>query len=157
MGKAAILIGQRLSQLDSANKDFYTKSAVALREALAKKTKEWAARVAKTGIKEVVTYHKSLTYFLNRFQIASEMQLEPKPGIPPSAAHIARVVDHIKSRKVKLVMIENWYDDAAAEKLRSEVPGLKVVRVPVSVGGSSDAGSTEKLIEMLVQAIESVQ
>ena len=157
MGQAAILIGQRLGQIDKDHKDFYMKNASTLRDRLALKAKEWSTRIAKTGIKEVVTYHKSLTYFLNRFHLASELQLEPKPGIPPSAAHVARLIAHIKTKKIKLVLIENWYDDSAAEKLKSEIEGLKVIKVPVAVGGGPAVNTTEQLVETLVQTLESAK
>ena len=82
------------------------------------------------------------------------MQLEPKPGIPPTASHILSVIDQMKKRKIKAVLIENLYEDSAAPKLKQEVPGAFVARVPVSVDGEPGTATNELLIEKLVKTME---
>lgn len=154
MGRAALIIAERMGELDGAHKDAFLVQAKKLQAQLDAKTTEWRARILKTGIKEVVTYHKTLSYFLDRFGIKSTLQLEPKPGIPPSASHLMAVIQDIKARKIPLVLIENYFDDSASAKLKQEVPGLRVVRVPVEVGGDVGIASTEQLIERIVQVFE---
>ena len=41
---------------------------------------------------QIITYHRSWNYFTNRFGIRIAAELEPKPGIPPSAPHLASVM-----------------------------------------------------------------
>lgn len=73
-----------------------------------------------------MTYHKTLTYFLNRFAIKNEVFLEPKPGIPPTATHLIEVVNLIKARKIPLVLIENYFDLSAGKRVAAEVSGVRV-------------------------------
>ncbi|MGZ3694209.1 MAG: metal ABC transporter substrate-binding protein, partial [Bdellovibrionota bacterium] len=77
MGKAAQLLADRLAELDVAHADAYHANANAFQKHLEEKTKDWQARLAKTGIKDVVTYHKTLSYFFDRFGIKNSFQLEP--------------------------------------------------------------------------------
>lgn len=156
LGKAALLVAERLGELDRDNAEFFKTNAREYKERLEKKTAEWRKRIEKSGVKEVVTYHKLLSYFFDRFAIRSALQLEPKPGIPPTASHLLDTIDQMKRRDVKLVLIESIYDDSAAAKLRSSVPGVRVQRVPAMVGGAPGIETSEQLIEALVSAIEGV-
>ncbi len=154
MGKAGVMIAERLGEMDPTNAAFYKSNAETLQKHLEAKTKEWQARINRSGVKEIVTYHKTFSYFCERFGLICKLQLEPKPGIPPTASHILEVIQEIKERHIKLVLIENLYDDHSEDKLQTAVPGLHVVRVPIAVGGEPGIDSTEQLMEKLVKTIE---
>lgn len=154
LGKAAIVIANRLGELDGTNKDFYMKNAQSFQSLMEKKTKEWQRRLDQIKIKEFVSYHKTLSYFANRFGLKNSLQLEPKPGIPPTASHILQVISEMKARHLKLVLIENFYDDAVKGKLEKEIPGVHVIKVPVAVGGEPEIKTNEQLLEHLVEVIE---
>ncbi len=154
LGKAAGLVAERLGELDTANRELFKKNAAVFHNRLAEKTKDWKTRLEKTKIKQIVTYHKTLNYFLDRFGIQNPIQLEPRPGIPPTAAHLMEVVETMKKNQVRLVLVENLYDAKAGEKVIGDVPGAKVARVPVSVGGEPEIKTNEQLLEKLVKTIE---
>jgi zinc/manganese transport system substrate-binding protein len=154
VGKAAVVIAHRLGEMDSAQKEFFHKNAEAFQKRMDEKTKEWQARLKKTGITEIVSYHKNFSYFCSRFEIKCDLQLEPKPGIPPTASHILSVIDQMKKRKIKLVLIENLYDDSAGARVKQEIPNAKVYRVPISVEGEPEITTNEQLIEKLVKVFE---
>jgi zinc/manganese transport system substrate-binding protein len=153
LGQASVFIAKRMGELDPAQKDFYLKNAESFNKHMQEKTKEWQERLKKTGITEIVTYHKTFSYFCDRFQIQCSVQLEPKPGIPPTARHILSVIDQMKKRNLRLVLIENLYDDAAKPKLE-QAASAKVVKVPVYVEGEPEITTNEQLIERIVKTIE---
>ena len=157
LGKAALLIAAKMAALDSANSSFFRNNAKFFQNRMEEKTKEWQGRIKKSGVSEVVSYHKTFTYFFERFQIQNTLHLEPKPGIPPTASHIMDVIAEMKKRGVKLVLIENFYDDGPGQKIRTEIPGSHVERVPVSVGGEPEIRDPEALFERLVKVIEGMK
>jgi len=154
LGQAAILIANRLAEIDPEQKLFFEKNALAFQKMMTEKTKDWLARIKKTGIKEVVTYHKTFSYFCDRFEIQCNVQLEPKPGIPPTASHLLSVIEQMKKRKIHLVLIENLYEDSVGQKLRQDIPNVLVKRVAVSVDGEPDLINNFLLIENLVKSFE---
>lgn len=154
IGDAALLIAGRMGQLDPQNADFYKKNANDLRQHLKSKTLEWAARIEKLRIKNVVTYHKTLNYFLKRFKIENSIQLEPKPGIPPTAKHLLNVIALMKQNQIRIVLIENLFDSKSGDKVAKEIPAAKVLSVPVYVGGAPHIETNEQLIENLVRTLE---
>jgi zinc/manganese transport system substrate-binding protein len=154
LGQASVLIAKRLGELNPAQKDFYLRNAESFQKKMIAKTKDWLERIKKIGLTEIVTYHKTFSYFCDRFEIQCRVQLEPKPGIPPTAGHLLEVIDQMKKRKIHLVLIENLYDDSVKSKLEQAVSGVSVIRAPVSVGGEPEIKTNEQLIERLVQVIE---
>ena len=156
IGQASLLIAKRLGEIDPSQKEFYLKNAESFNQHLHEKANLWKERLQKTGITEVVTYHKTFVYFCERFQIQCLVQLEPKPGIPPTANHLLSVIDQMKKRKLHVVLIENIYSDSIKSKLEQAV-SAKVAHVPVYVEGEPEITTNEQLIERLVSAIESLK
>ncbi len=94
------------------------------------------------------TYHKTLTYFFDRFGLVNAGNLEPKPGIPPTAGHLLELIKIGKEQGIKLCLVEHYFDKGASGKLSSEVPGLRVATAVV-MGADLD-----KMYEDLVKAVE---
>lgn len=153
-GRVAVGIADHLAEMDPDHAAIYKENASKLQKRLEDKTKLWQARIAKSGVTEVVTYHKTLNYFLDRFGIDNPINLEPKPGIPPTAQHIMEVIRVVKEKNIKLVMIENFYDKSFADKIATEVPNIKIVTIPVEVGGEPSIKTLDDLYEHLVTVIE---
>jgi len=154
VGTIAEKIAERLSQLDETHRKDYESRAKKMKERLAEKTKSWKARIEKTGVRQIVSYHKTLDYFFDRFGIQVPIELEPKPGIPPTSHHIMQVIQTVKEKEVPLIMIENFYDHKVANRIQRDVPKVRIVPVPVSVGGEPNIKTIDELFEKLVQVIE---
>ncbi|MGE0614574.1 MAG: metal ABC transporter substrate-binding protein [Bacteriovoracia bacterium] len=155
MATVAIKLGEKLGELSPTQRADFKARAEKMRDRLLAKTKEWQARVVRSGVKQVVTYHKTLTYFLARFGIANPEILEPKPGIPPTSAHIIHVIEVIRARKVPLVLVENYFDDSVIKKIRSAIPEIRSRTVPVLVEGAEGIATLDDLYETLIKAVES--
>ena len=153
-GEIAVAIGEKLGQLDSAHAADYAGRAKAYQAHLAEKTKGWQDRISKSGVKKTVTYHKTLTYFFDRFKIINAAILEPKPGIPPTSGHTIDVMQIIREQKVPLIMVENFFDPTVTNKIKNEIPSVRVAVVPVAVDGAPGIKSIDDLIEKLVSTIE---
>lgn len=113
----------------------------------------WRARLAPHCGATVVTYHRSWSYLADRFGLKADLQLEPKPGIPPTAAHLAELVTAMKARGAKVLLQEPFYPRRAADWV-AERTGAKVIVVPLMTGGSSAAADYLATIENAVAALE---
>lgn len=154
MGVVAVKIAERLGELEPEHAAIYADNAKKLKLRMEEKTKKWQVRINKTGIKEVITYHKTLDYFFNRFGIKNSINLEPKPGIPPTAQHILEVIGVARDRKIKLIMVENYFDTSFSDKITREIPGSRVVIIPVEVSGNPFIKTLDDLYENLVMVME---
>jgi len=59
---------------------------------------------------QVVDDHNIWPYFARRFGITIIGHLEPKPGIPPTTAHLNDLVHQMKTEGVKAVLAASYYD-----------------------------------------------
>ena len=150
--KVGEALAERLGQLDPDHAKDYADRAAVVTARLTAKTAQWKAELAKLPNKKLYTYHKTLVYFLDRFGLRSEGELEPKPGIPPTASHLVELVQRAKEKGVKLILVESFYDRAGADKVAGEVPGV-VVKVVDAQPHAPDA-KVEDATAALVDAVE---
>lgn len=104
------------------------------------------------GVK-LITYHKTLNYFFKDFDVNVVEYLEPKPGIPPSASHILKLIRIIEEQKIKLVLIENYYADEVSAKLKSKFPDLAIRRIAVEVGGDDGAKDLSNIYNTILNEL----
>lgn len=112
----------------------------------------WAAQLAPLRGKGLVTYHKSWIYFAHRFGLHVVGELEPKPGVPPTAAHLADLVAAMKAEQVNLILQEPFYSAKAAEQVAAKT-GARVVVVANSVGGQPEATDYLALMDRIVDEL----
>jgi zinc/manganese transport system substrate-binding protein len=87
-------------------------------------------------------------------ELSAPLFLEAKPGVPPSAQHLLKLIDLMKSEKIKLILVDNYFDAKVAEKVAAQVPGAQVKSVGISVESDKKLLKSEDVFEQLVQAIE---
>jgi ABC-type Zn uptake system ZnuABC Zn-binding protein ZnuA len=112
----------------------------------------WAAAMLPLHGQSIVTYHRSWVYFAHRFGVRVVAELEPKPGVPPTAAHLADLVELVKAEGVKIMLQEPFYSTKAADQIAAK-SGARVVVVANSVGGQSEATDYLALIDLIVKRI----
>ena len=150
--KCALVVAKRLAKIDPANKAYYFKRAESFKKRMELFTKKWQDKLAKKKQPKLITYHKTLSYFLARFNLRSLGSIEAKPGISPSPKYFFSLIEKIKREKVSLALIEHYFDDKAALRLQKDAPQLKVKKVSVSVHAERDLSSLELLYTHLARA-----
>jgi zinc/manganese transport system substrate-binding protein len=101
--------------------------------------------------RKLVTYHKNWTYFTDLFGLNVVGDVEPKPGIPPSARHVHDLIETMKAQKVQVVLAPNYFDPAEARAI-AERTGADAVIVPLGPG-STAADGYFKLIDLWVNQL----
>ena len=153
-GDIGVVIAERMGKLDTAHAGKFMENAKRLQARMVEKSKGWQARISKSGITKVVSYHKTLTYFFDRFHLENPAILEPKPGIPPTSGHIIDVINIMKEQNIQLILVENYFDPTVTNKIKQELPLIKAVTVPVAVDGAAQIHTIDDLFENLVSEIE---
>lgn len=112
----------------------------------------WLAAMQPLRGRSIVTYHRSWVYFAHRFGLRIAGEIEPKPGVPPSAGHLRDLADTIRQQDVGTLLQEPFYSRKAAERLARET-GARVVVVANSVGGEAEAGDYLALMDLIVKRL----
>jgi len=100
--------------------------------------------------KKIVTHHRLWSYFVHRFGLTIASELEPKPGIPPSAAHLLEVVKVMKKEDVSLILVAPYYSRKAADLVATKT-GADVVVCPTAVGGDKGVDDYFSLLDTIVE------
>jgi ABC-type Zn uptake system ZnuABC Zn-binding protein ZnuA len=93
---------------------------------------------------KVITDHNLWPYFTERFGLILLGTLEPKPGIPPTTAHLNELVGVMKANKVKAVLAAAYYDARYVDFV-SQHTGAKVVNMAHQAGARP---GTEEYLSM---------
>ncbi|MDX2319153.1 MAG: zinc ABC transporter substrate-binding protein [Moritella sp.] len=81
-------ITKRLETIDPDNAQAYRHNGAAFRQHWQQKLVEWRQRAAPLRGKQVVSYHATYRYLFAWLQMTQVADLEPKPGVSPTTAHL---------------------------------------------------------------------
>jgi zinc/manganese transport system substrate-binding protein len=119
--------------------------------------KRWLAAMAPYKGTKVVTYHRSFPNFAERFGLEIIGYVEPRPGIPPTPQHTLDLINEMKRQKVKVVLVEPYFDLKTPTAIGRET-GARVLVMPPSVGGVKETSDYFALfdynINLLVNALK---
>ena len=146
-------IADVLGNIDSANAAAYAANAQKFAVVLDAKLTEWQAKLSPFKGASVVSYHRSWPYFAERFGLTMDLFLEPKPGIPPSPAHLAQVIGKMKEENARVVIVDPYLNRKTAETAARET-GATVVDVAQFPGGvKGTEGGYIPLMDYLVNSL----
>ena len=124
----------RLAQLDPANAATYQQNLATFTTKWTDAIKKWEAKAAPLKGRKVVVHHWSWVYLNTWLGMEQIGALEPKPGVPPTSAHLASLVDLTKSAPA-FAIIRAAYQDPKPGDWLSEHTGVPAVTLPFTVGG----------------------
>jgi len=145
-------IAATLSELDPKNAETYRGNLAAFTKKLDAKWPEWQKKLESLRGAKIITYHKTYEYLAAAFGLEVIAQLEPKPGIEPSATHIAQLVQRAKEAGVKFVIIEPYRPRRSAEQV-AEAVGARMVVLPDKTGSTPEAKDYFSLFDAIVSRL----
>ena len=145
-------IADRLSELSPDNSRYFQENLAAFDKKMDEKMVEWNEKMTPFKNSKIAIYHRSWPYFADRFGLVVACELEPKPGIPPSPGHLKEVIDIMKRDKIKVILMEVFYDEKPAQFVAGQT-GAKVIIVPNSVGGSKEVKDYFNLIDTIIDKL----
>lgn len=147
-------IAEKMAVLFPGKADFFRRNAEEYEMKLDQKIQDWTARLELYKGMPVITYHNSWPYFADRFGLEIAGYLEPKPGIPPTAKHLAELIKIMKEKKAKVIILEGFQEPGVAKKLAKET-GAQVLTLSQTVTGKSENVDYLSMTESNVHQLES--
>jgi zinc/manganese transport system substrate-binding protein len=135
IGKA---LAERLGRVDPGSAAYYQARAGDFTARMEKAIAQWEAQAAPLRGTRVVAHHKDESYLFRWLDMAEVANLEPKPGIPPSAAYLAELLERMRLDPAQVIVRSAYQDPKPAEWLSSR-SHLPVVVLPFTVGGTPAA------------------
>lgn len=145
----------RLAALDPANAVAYQQNLADFSARWSAAIKRWETKAAPLKGRNIVVHHDSWIYLTNWLGMKQVGALEPKPGVPPTSAHLAELIATAKASNT-LAIVRGAYQDAKASDWLSQRTGVPAVALPFTVGGDAQSkdlfGMFDSTIDKLLGA-----
>jgi zinc/manganese transport system substrate-binding protein len=154
--KVGAAFSERMAGIDASNASTYRANFAAFADKWRAAMARWKKEAAPLKGLPVVVQHKSWTYLVDWLGMKEIAALEPKPGIEPSAAYLARLAEQTTTAKPRMVVRAAYNSGRPAEWFadKAKVP---VVVLPFTVGGNDAAkdlfGLFDDTVRRLAEAI----
>src|SRR4051812_37225249 len=145
-------IASHFAQIDPKNAGVYQANLAKFNSRLDAKFAGWQKQLAPYKGAKIVTYHKDFVYFAERFGLNIVDELEPKPGIAPSPAHLAQVIGKMRANQAKLVLVQPYQNRKTAETVARQT-GAVVLDVPEQPGAAANTNSYFDMMDNLVNTL----
>ena len=139
-----------LSALDPSHADAYKANLSAFREKVRAKQKGWSALPTKG--RRFIAYHKLFEYLAADFGFTITAYVEPKPGIPPSAAYIERLIETIRESRPNGILTTPIYGRKEVDFL-AEKTGVRGIVIPHDVGATPGAKDWFSFMDQTLSAL----
>ena len=131
-------LSQRLGEIDPDNANAYAQRNASFQEKLSASIARWEDEAASLKGLSVVTYHRDSAYLINWLDMSMATTIEPKPGIPPSTSHLAKLLKELNAEPADLILRMAYNEPKAPEWLH-ERTGIALAELPYTVGGTREA------------------
>jgi zinc/manganese transport system substrate-binding protein len=138
IAKVAAALSERMAQLDPPEAGNYRARAKAFLERWSQAIARWEKQAASLKGMPVVVYHKNMSYLVAWLGMREVGALEPKPGLPPTASHLAELLAQLQRDPAKAIMLAAYNDPRGGDWL-SEHAKIPVLILPFTVGGNDKA------------------
>jgi zinc/manganese transport system substrate-binding protein len=145
-------IASHFAQIDPKNAATYNANLAKFNTRLDAKLADWQKELAPYRGAKIVTYHRDFIYLAQRFGLSIVDELEPKPGIAPSPAHLAQVIGEMKRANARVILVQPFQNRKTAETVARQT-GAAVLDAPQQPGAASNATSYFDMMDNLVNAI----
>lgn len=136
--KIATALALRMAQIDGAEAAYYQARTRAFLERWRQAIVKWELDAAPLKGMPLVVHHKNFSYLIDWLGMREIGDLEPKPGLPPTTAHLSELLSRLATTPAKAV-IRSAYNDPRAVDWLAERAKISAVMLPFTVGGSPRA------------------
>ena len=145
-------LADRLTTLDPDNASNYQSGLAQFLKRWDEAISKWEARGAVLRGKRVITHHKSWAYLEDWLGLKEVANLEPVPGLPPTAAHLGTLLKQFGKGGADYIIRAPFQDPKASEWLAGRT-GIPAVMLPLTVGGSDAAKDLFSLFDDILNRL----
>ncbi len=152
IGRVATALAQRMAEIDPVNASYYQAHYQDFAKRWDTAIQRWSTQAAPLRGVAIVAHHKSWAYLYHWLGMREIAELEPKPGVEPTAAHLEEVLAQLKREPARMI-IRSAYENAHASEWLAERTKIPAVELPFTVGGTDKAKDLFGLFDDTVQRL----
>lgn len=114
--------------------------------------RRWQQAAEELSGKTVVVQHSTYSYLLRWLGVETVADLEPKPGLPPSAGHLSRLLGTEGLDQASAILV-SWYQDERPARWMHDRTGVPVLVLPSTVVPGESPATLKALIDKIINAL----
>jgi zinc/manganese transport system substrate-binding protein len=145
-------LSKRLIQLDPANTAFYQQQLAAFNQQWRAAIAKWEKQAAPLKGVSIIVHHKGFPYLNDWLGLKEVAELEPKPGMEPSASYLGKVLNDLQQHPARMVLRAAYQNERPSEWI-AERAHIPAVMLPYTVGGTPQATDLFALFDDTIQRL----
>jgi zinc/manganese transport system substrate-binding protein len=150
---AGLALAERLARLDPAHAADFRAHAQTFKQAVNTRVLVWQRRVA--GAPGAVLYHRDGDYLMSRLNLPVLAYIEPLPGMPPTATHLANLVTRLKGMR-GVILHTPFQANSGITNLATQL-GWKAYSLPLNPPPGATTTVYLDMIDQWVNALASAK
>ena len=143
---------EALVRADPQHARYYESRRIVFVDKLHTKLREWTAALVPLAGRPLVAQHNTWAYFARRFRLEFAGFIEPRPGVPPSPAHLGNLRTLVRERRVTLIVRQPFEAPRNAEFIAAG-SAARIVVLAASVGALPQASDYLALFDHNVRVL----
>lgn len=146
-------LAERMALLDAENAEIYQQRLLDFKDRWNAAIAGWEQRGSSLRGKRVIAHHKSWRYLEEWLGLEEVATLEPVSGIPPTANHLASLLDRFSDSSDADIIIRAPFQSEKPSAWLSERTGIPAILLPLTVGGSDGATDLFKWFDDIIDRL----
>jgi zinc/manganese transport system substrate-binding protein len=135
--RIANALAERLSEIDRAGSSAFDSRLNDFQDRWSAAILRWEEESASLAGQRLVSHHRSFSYLARWLDLDIVATLEPKPGIPASGAHLARLLERLTPNPPAGVIRTPYANEKPSAWLSKRL-GTAELQLPYTIGGTDD-------------------
>ena len=151
--RVAAALAEQLAEMDTKNAVDYNARLADFQERWSDALAAWDQRAMSLVGLEVATHHRSFSYLANWLGLDIVATIESKPGIPPSGAQLASLLESL-SDNPPVVVIRTPYENEKPSLWLTERLSVPAVQLPYTISGNAAVTDLFTLFDETLRILE---
>lgn len=152
IGIVGAALARRLAEIDPEGAAHYATRHTEFDRIWRSAVGRWERQTASLRGQPVVSQHKAFAYLYRWLGLREVAVLEPKPGLEPSPAHMAAIMNRLREQPATMIVRADYESGRASDWL-AERAGIPVRALPMSVAEPERPGALWAWFDRLMSAL----
>jgi len=154
--RVAAALAEQLAKMDTDNAALYNARLADFQERWSEALAAWDQRAMSLAGLEIATHHRSFSYLENWLGLDVVATIESKPGIPPSGAQLASLLESL-SDNPPVVVIRTPYENEKPSLWLTERLSVPAIQLPYTISGNAAVTDLFTLFDETLRILEEHQ
>ena len=151
--RVAAALAEQLAAMDTKNATYYNTRLADFQERWSDALAAWDQRAIPLAGLEIVSHHRSFSYLANWIGLDIVATIESKPGIPPSGAQLASLLE-ILSDNPPVVVVRTPYENEKPSLWLTERLSVPAIQLPYTISGNAAVTDLFTLFDEILRILE---